>query len=948
MRPSHLFPKNEPELFFLCSNTLLEVFEKDRNFANLVIVPYFMIDVWMAVFHLAFSPTLKNLVSSEASEKYRAVYTRMLHGDLMVSTDILCRCTVSLLACGQSSKIQWLINEASKTITKLLCHPNQTGFFSTLLAFLFSEPNDRTLRQIAQSISKIPKDESADTYWRCISPQMINTLHMKDHAGSSEKYRQVVAYIFSNMLTSSRPLAVELVLLPVTCATFAPFVILFKLNLVQGSAARLYQLLENQRRRCGAEEEHKKKPSIVEVQDPSLHASRLIGNDRDFFSKLAPNFEKKASSITQLEKIAELWKDNSVKSWVDRFIGFQDGQVIMSTDMIIRCLKDLSLLCLSTPCVQDFSPVIPVLFEIWCLSSSCLETASKNTASILGVRDSAQLLLEKYFSMVDKDVAIEQLIYLCVQDEIDWNRLCVNYGYAERKGKHCTVPGFRLCFTEKNELVLMSSDFNPSETCTRDSLTKPRYMTEFLKLIDRGEDQDRSASRNLAGCLFLYLLEQVLLTSSILASLSSLDSGFDSLERLNNAIALASQHYIVVTKFVLYMAESLGARVLRDAIQICLFLKNMLQSESEEILLLSLAILEQVVSGSLLSKEEASILLVDLVTTLRVLSHHDNRQIATSANSLRASILEDCEMQASPKGDSKEKSTQKDPKDPLNPPKRKWVERPHIETLDEALSSIMNPVPPIRAGGLISLRRLLLLEDPETISRLQEVMDTFYKHLSNEDSYVYLSAIQGLAAVADVSFDLAFPLLSGQYVNYAKPLELRLSVGEALLQVARRLGQCLVKYREEFIHLFMTSVHKDPEPLMRASALADLAETCELLKYGLLPFIEEIMATMYELIVVEKDEHVRRGGVYLLTRLFKGLSEDILKVIPGHLKRLKSVLALVELEDKDVVTREHARLALLELEHSLNIAVASNIENDERKEFLDPQGFYSSLNIFKQ
>ena len=58
--------------------------------------------------------------------------------------------------------------------------------------------------------------------------------------------------------------------------------------------------------------------------------------------------------------------------------------------------------------------------------------------------------------------------------------------------------------------------------------------------------------------------------------------------------------------------------------------------------------------------------------------------------------------------------------------------------------------------------------------------------------------------------------------------------------------------------IFMPVI-RDADYTVRASGLSNVAELCEVLGFGLLPHIEEIMETIYQILIVEKNEEVRRG-----------------------------------------------------------------------------------------
>lgn len=65
-----------------------------------------------------------------------------------------------------------------------------------------------------------------------------------------------------------------------------------------------------------------------------------------------------------------------------------------------------------------------------------------------------------------------------------------------------------------------------------------------------------------------------------------------------------------------------------------------------------------------------------------------------------------------------------------------------------------------------------------------------------------------------------------------RPAEVRLKVGEALLQVVRLIGPLIPKYKRVLLNSFLRGT-KDEDPFVRASCLHNLGELCSLLRYSL-------------------------------------------------------------------------------------------------------------------
>jgi hypothetical protein len=179
---------------------------------------------------------------------------------------------------------------------------------------------------------------------------------------------------------------------------------------------------------------------------------------------------------------------------------------------------------------------------------------------------------------------------------------------------------------------------------------------------------------------------------------------------------------------------------------------------------------------------------------------------------------------------------------------------------EKALEDTENPMLPIKGHGLLQLRRLIEKRDPETLKNEKKLVHIFEAELINEDSYVYLMAIQGLAAVGLKFHSLVIPLLIQEYdfINPAESdsngsrrdnmyramtkderTECRMKIGEVLVRIVQKLGQIAPVYRVPLTNLFFR-VLRDDDPLIRASALSNLAELCHLLKFSLGVVLTEV------------------------------------------------------------------------------------------------------------
>lgn len=110
-------------------------------------------------------------------------------------------------------------------------------------------------------------------------------------------------------------------------------------------------------------------------------------------------------------------------------------------------------------------------------------------------------------------------------------------------------------------------------------------------------------------------------------------------------------------------------------------------------------------------------------------------------------------------------------------------------------------------------------------------------------------SIQALVSLGDVYTDKVMSELVNQLENLTdpkliselndnerlvkqRPPEVRLKVGEALLQVVRLVGPLIPKYKNSLLNAFLRGT-RDQDPYVRASCLQNLGELCALLRYSI-------------------------------------------------------------------------------------------------------------------
>lgn len=236
----------------------------------------------------------------------------------------------------------------------------------------------------------------------------------------------------------------------------------------------------------------------------------------------------------------------------------------------------------------------------------------------------------------------------------------------------------------------------------------------------------------------------------------------------------------------------------------------------------------------------------------------------------------------------------------------------------DCLLGACDPEVPTRAVALRTLTRAIQNRDREALQNQEKVLTLFLENLAHEDTFVYLSAIQGLAVLADFFPERILLRLQEEYQNgpssqKERSLETRLKVGEVLMRASRAMGDLAPHHGRPLIGVFLRGT-RDEDHSVRASCLSNLGELCQRLNYALGPWAQELSTCLTALIKTEKEAEVRRAAVHVIALLLRGLSDKATEVLSDVLLDLYRALKWVVRSDTDDVTVLHAQLALEDLD----------------------------------
>ncbi|KAG7096988.1 hypothetical protein E1B28_004383 [Marasmius oreades] len=280
----------------------------------------------------------------------------------------------------------------------------------------------------------------------------------------------------------------------------------------------------------------------------------------------------------------------------------------------------------------------------------------------------------------------------------------------------------------------------------------------------------------------------------------------------------------------------------------------------------------------------------------------------------------------------------------------------------QALKLLQDPILPLRAHGLLLLRQLVSPSrseqfkavDPALIPAIQDV---FMQSVQDNDSYIFLNAVQGLAALVDHG---GAPVLKRMLDTYTcgidglegssmsqQDLDTRLRLGEATGIVVSRCGTTLGTHGNYIVPSLLRVLRSSNVPTaLKMSALSLLADCQKTYPLVLLPFFGDLSGGTLDLIQLEtrstefattiEDEPtsknskfpgLRRAALHFMSLLLKGTIENIYDTSfrrsiysEDLIRRTKLILSYISDTDADVVVRVMAREAL-ELSKQLEYAI---------------------------
>lgn len=231
------------------------------------------------------------------------------------------------------------------------------------------------------------------------------------------------------------------------------------------------------------------------------------------------------------------------------------------------------------------------------------------------------------------------------------------------------------------------------------------------------------------------------------------------------------------------------------------------EEEGGEILTICLGVVMTILeAGSSRRSDSEEQQLRAMLPVLEVLSRHPRPEVAELSSNARAQILS--------RGASETNRTST----------KREGEKSFEGVLREAEQDLSSELVPLRARGVVTLTKLVRrshahAHDAEWTPRVHALARVFLLHLYDSESYVFLAAVQGLAALADAHPDVAIPALVKALLDSSNSLESRIKLSEALLFSAKRCGETLPKYGKLFVYAYLDCIRPPPSQRKRVERM---------------------------------------------------------------------------------------------------------------------------------
>lgn len=248
-----------------------------------------------------------------------------------------------------------------------------------------------------------------------------------------------------------------------------------------------------------------------------------------------------------------------------------------------------------------------------------------------------------------------------------------------------------------------------------------------------------------------------------------------------------------------------------------------------------------------------------------------------------------------------------------------------IDICSEWIDELHEDEPAVKGGALMQISKAFRNKTWQCQKLLDYgAFETVKEMLADEDSYVYLSAINCLCEMSIYDYTI-FDSVIDYYEELSerepKDEQLTIRIGrlaEAVGKLMITRGEYSLSYFDRLATVFMKGINEQDE-ILRASCCGAFGNLIKATKgRGVEKWMDRLLRTLRNIIRVDRKPLVRRAAVDLIRYSLKGAGSDMFTILREHLLDLHREVRTLHNTDRDDTVRLHAQLCLDEINAALN------------------------------
>lgn len=256
----------------------------------------------------------------------------------------------------------------------------------------------------------------------------------------------------------------------------------------------------------------------------------------------------------------------------------------------------------------------------------------------------------------------------------------------------------------------------------------------------------------------------------------------------------------------------------------------------------------------------------------------------------------------------------------------------HSKIFKRAITSLNDPLVPIRAHGLYLLRQLIELKS--SVISLDFVINLHLINLKDPEPYIYLNVIKGLESLLEFNERDVLPHLISIYLNKQGDTELdeRLKVGEVLLRYIQLKNEMFSGDMAALVFsagISLIRVSKDDSDIvddrLRMSAMSLLGTCCNTNPIGVIDKLTDALDCVFGILQLEtsKDKAImRRSAIVLINDLILGTSSsDKISFPREYQEKVTTILRYIVETDNDLLAKEQAQTVLDTIDYLIKASI---------------------------